>query len=570
MTFSTNLSLMKILTITTTMMIATVLQACGGDSGKTPSNGTSGARIEDDKPIIFFMFDSKKETDTQGRDIYYSFVGEEVAFPRHFFSNADHTSLDVSDSYWRNAAGDVIQDNNHTLKLADEHKPSIKACMLPKLSNGKTNDEACVEFEVRDLPGLAEKLSAVSILADNDHFQAGIQLSQLEANDIRMIEGTAWQYRWLDKDSNFLQKSGDAIYGYKLNYADIDEGIKSVKTCVFDIVTQQCVKESSLVEVPANNVPTVTILDITGEYKQYGRVSPESRTSYEYTKPAGDFNYRWSVAGVELSVAEETASELILKDASYFGTDVTVCMQRPYKNFVGDGTTLTAEVCKTRQFVETDVQVTASYQYGHNLLAQAAPLVFSGRFNGIEAIDYSTFQLRYQGQLLTQNADYSISTFGHNDFTFKIHSQHAEETTEYGPILQLSCEFTYKSKQYSCIGGSTPSSGVSIYAHGLPTLKSRVTGTIAEQNRISFLHCEAGDKLTWWLKDEGSDTYLQTGEEETIDDAAICYGNAADGSLYLHEGWAGKALKLVVKRARNGLADERIQVLNIELGEISE
>jgi hypothetical protein len=78
-----------------------------------------------------------------------------------------------------------------------------------------------------------------------------------------------------------------------------------------------------------------------------------------------------------------------------------------------------------------------------------------------------------------------------------------------------------------------------------------------------------GDKLTWWLKDKGSDDYIQTADEEIIQKGDICYGNAAKGSLYIHQGWAEKSLKLIVKRARNNLPDERIQVLDIALGEIS-
>jgi len=551
-----------------TFLFSLTMQGCGGSSGE--STGSETSVIFDEKPSLFFIFNSKKDTDSTGKDTYYAFVGEEIAFPRHIFSNAEHTSLDVSTSYWADSAGQVIQDNNNAITLTDSHKSVVKACMVPKLSNGKTNSVTCVDFEVRDLPGLAEKLREVSIFADNNHFQAGLQLSQLEPNHVRSTEGTEWQYRWLDADGNMLQKSGDAITGYKLDYVDIDVSIKSVKACVFDIVTQQCVKESSLETVPSNNVPTITILDITGEYNQGGKVSPESRTSYEYTQPAADFTYQWSVEGVVLSPAEESASELVLKGASYFGVDIKVCMQRAYKNFTGNGTTLTSEVCKTRQFVESDVQVSASYQYGHNILAQGAPLVFSGSFNGIDEIDYSSFKLRYQEVLLTQDTDYSITLFGHNDFTFKIFSQNLAPTEDYGPIFKLQCEFTYNSEKYSCIGGSNSSDEAGIYKNGgLPDLKSKVIGTIAEENRIAFKNCAAGDKLTWWLKDKGSDDYIQTGDEEIIQQGDICYGNAAKGSLYIHQGWAEKSLKLIVKRARNNLPDERIQVLDIALGEIS-
>ena len=206
--------------------------------------------------------------------------------------------MDVSKSFWTDSAGNIIQDNNQAIQVTDSHKPSVKACMIPKLSNGKSNSVTCITYEVRTLPGLAQKLRTVSAFADADHFQAGIQLSELEPNDIRSSEGTVWQYRWLDKDGNELQKSGEAITGYKLNYVDIDVGINTIKVCVFDIVTQQCLQESNLEVVPTNNVPTVTILDITGQYKQGGKVSPESRTSYAYTQPAANFIYEWDVDGI--------------------------------------------------------------------------------------------------------------------------------------------------------------------------------------------------------------------------------------------------------------------------------
>lgn len=550
-------------------VIALLLQACGGGSG----GGSAIPEIVielDDTPSVFFLFTSKKDTDVQGNDTYYEFVGERIGFPQHIFSNSEHTHLDASKSYWADSLGNTIQDNNHTIQLTDRHKPAVKACMVPTLTNGKVGALSCVTFEVRDLPSLAQKLSKVSVYSDNDHFQAGIQLSELEVNDIRSTEGSVWQYRWFDNNSDVLKKDGDVITGYKLDYADIDVGINIIKVCVFDITTQQCVKESRLEAVPSNNVPTVTILAITGEYKQGGKVSPESRTSYVYTQPAAGFTYQWEVAGVSLSNEEKTAPELILKDATYFGTDITVCIQRAYKNFTGMGTTTTAQVCKTQQFVESDVQVTASYSYGHNLLAQSAPFVFSGSFNGIEALDYSTFKLHYQDKLLTQGADYSITTFGHNNFTLKIHSQQLAPTTAYGPILKLKCEFAYNSKLYNCFGGSYSAAPVSIYTEGgLPELRSKVIGTIAERNRISFLSCEAGDKLTWWLKDKAATEYTQTGSEEIIQQGDLCYGNAASGSIYINESWAGKSLKLIVKRARNGLADERIQQVNIDLGEIS-
>lgn len=569
MGYMTLMSLRTLLFTSTAFLVSVILQGCGGGSAAAGSEGEV-LIVGDDKPSVFFLFNSKKDTDSSGNDTYYSFVGEEIAFPRHIFSNADHTSLDVSESYWADGSGTVIQNNNHGLLLTEDHKPAVKACMIPKLSTGESNSATCVDFEVRDLPGLAQKLRIVSIFADSSHFQAGIQLTELEPNDMRATEGTVWQYRWFDKDSNALQKSGEPVIGYKIDYADIDENIKSVKTCVFDIVTQQCVQESGLEVVPSNNVPTVTILDITGEYKQGGKVAPRSRTSYEYTQPAADFMYQWSVAGVVLTEAEKTGSELVLKDASYFDTDIQVCMQRAYQNFSGVGTTSTVEVCKTKQFSESDVQVTGSYYYGYNLLAKGAPLVFSGSFNGIDALDYTSFKLRYQGQLLTQGSDYSVTTFGHNDFTLKIHSQHLAPTTAYGPILTLQCEFSYNSKPYSCIGASNASDSVSIYTSGgLPEMRSKVIGTIAEKNRIAFISCEAGDKLTWWLKDSESSEYIQTGSEEVIEAGDLCYGNAADGSFYINESWAGKSLKLIVKRARNGLSDERIQILNIELGEIS-
>jgi len=559
----------NLLSTSTVILISFLLLGCGASSDT--SSNSDGVLIEfDDKPSLFFMFNSKKETDNQGGDTYYSFVGESISFPRHIFSNSDHTNLDVSESYWTDSSNSTIQDNNEALTVSDSHKPAVKACMIPKLSNGKTNTVTCVTFEVRDLPGLTQKIRMVSIFSDNDHFQAGLQLSELEPNDIRMIEGTKWQYRWFDSNGNVLKKSGDAIIGYKLNYADIDESIKQVKTCVFGIVTQQCVKESNLELVPSNNVPAVSILDITGEYKQGGKVSPESRTSYAYTQPAAGFIYEWAVVGVVLSDVEKTAAELTLKDASYFETDITVCMQRAYKNFTGSGTTMTTRVCKTKQFTESDVQVTASYNYGNNLLAQKAPFVFSGSFNGLDAIDYSTFKLSYQDKILTQGVDYSITTFGYNDFTFKIHSQQAIVTAGYGPLLKLQCEFTYNGKSYSCIGGTHASNSVGIYADGgLPSLQSRVKGAIAEKNRVDFLYCAAGDKLTWWLKDKDASNYVQTGPEEIIEAGAYCYGGNPDGTLYINEGWAGKMLKLIVKRARNGLSDERIQVLDIDLGEIS-
>lgn len=548
--------------------LSLTLQGCIG--GEEKSKVAEASINIDDSPSVFFLVESKKETDDEGRDTYYSFVGEAIAFPRHIFSNSDHARLDISKSYWADASSVMIQDNNTSLKVTDGHKPSVKACMVPKLSNGKSGSETCVTFEVRDLPSLASKVKTVSVSADNDHFQVGIQLTELEPNDVRDTEGTVWQYRWFDKDSNLLKKSGDAITGYKLDYVDIDERIKSVKACIFDIVTQQCVKESSLEIVPSNNVPTVTILDITGEYNQGGKVFPESQTSYAFTQPAEDFTYEWAVAGVALSDEEKSASELVLRDASFFGVDITVCMQRAYKNFTGTGTETTEKACRTKQFAETDVQVSASYSYGHNILAQGASLVFSGSFNGIDAIDYSTFKLTYLGNVLVRDSDYSISTFGHNDFSFKIHSQQLAPTTEYGAIMRLQCEFTYNSQLYSCIGGSSPSDEVSIYkTGGLPDLKSKVVGAIAEKNRIAFKECAAGDKLTWWLKDKGTANYIQTGDEEVIQQGNICYGNAADGSLYINESWAEKSLKLIVKRARNGLPDERIQVLNIELGEIS-
>jgi hypothetical protein len=444
--------------------------------------------------------------------------------------------------------------------------------MIPKLTNGKTNAATCVTFEIRNLPSLATKISKVSAYADSDHFQAGIELSELEFNDMRTTEGTLWQYRWLDDKSHMLTKSGAVITGYKLNYSDIDGSLKQIKTCVFDIVNQQCVKESTLEGVPTNNVPEITILDITGQYKQGGGISPLSRTSYAYTQPAADFTYRWNVAGVMLSDNEKTAAELILKDASYFGKDITVCMQRAYKNFTGTDTTSTVEVCKTKQFSESDVQVTASYDYGYNLLLQTAPLVFSGKFNGIDSIDYSTFKLKYQGKLLNQGTDYTLTTtFGHNDFTFIIHSQQLKPTTEYGEIFSLQCEFTYNSKLYSCIGGSNAADTASTYATGgLATLRSTVIGTVAEKNRIAFQRCRGGDKLTWWLKDKDADSYRQVSNEEVIREGDICYGNNPDGSFYLDQGLAGKKLKLIVKRVRNGLDDARIQVLNIDLGEISE
>jgi hypothetical protein len=71
------------------------------------------------------------------------------------------------------------------------------------------------------------------------------------------------------------------------------------------------------------------------------------------------------------------------------------------------------------------------------------------------------------------------------------------------------------------------------------------------------------------LKDKGASSYNQIPGEEVIGQNTICYGNAAVGSLYINESWAEKSLKLIVKRARNGLSDERIQIVNIELGEIS-
>jgi hypothetical protein len=562
-----------LLQVFTFVAFSLFLSGCGGSGDNGSHTGDVSVKL-DDKPSLFFLFNSKKDTDSAGRDTYFSFVGETVDFPPHIFSNSEHTRLDISESYWADSAGNVIQNNNHAIQFSDSHKPSVKACMIPKLSNGKRNSVTCVTFEVRALPSLTQKLRSVSAFTDNDHFQAGIQLSEMEANDIRTTQGTIWQYRWLDKDGNVLKKSGEVITGYKLDYVDIDVSIKTVKVCVFDIVTQQCVQESDLVVVPSNNVPIVTILDITGQYKQGGKVSPESRTSYAYTQPAADFNYEWTVAGGALLDDEIIAPELTLKDASYFGKDITVCMQRAYTNFTGTETTLTAKVCKTKQFTESDVQVTASYDYSYNLLAQSAPLVFSGKFNGIDEIDYSTFKLTYQGKLLSQGTDYELTdTFGHNDFTFKILSQNSTPTTEYGSVLTLQCEFGYKNKLYSCIGGSNPSDTVSIYTTGgLPELKSEVIGSIAEKNRVAFQRCETGDRLTWWLKDKGTDIYVQTGSEDVIEKGNFCYGNSpkAKGNLYLEESWAGKSLKLIVKRARNGLSDERIQILDIDLGEISE
>lgn len=564
------MTLRTLLQVSTFFVISLFLSGCGGSDGGA-SQGPDISVTFDDKPSLFFLFSSKKDTDNEGRDTYYSFVGESIGFPPHAFSNSEHASLDVSTSYWTDSAGNIIQDNNQAIKVTDSHKPSVKACMIPKLSNGKSNSIACVTFEVRTLPGLAQKLKTVSAFSDSNHFQAGIQLTELENNDIRSTEGTIWQYRWFDKDSNLLKKSGDMITGYKLDYVDIDNSIKQIKACVFEIASQQCIKESALEIVPSNNVPTVTISDITGQYKQGGKVSPESRTSYAYTQPAADFIYEWTVDGVMLTNVEQSEPELTLKDASYFGKDITVCMQRAYKNFTGIETTLTNKDCKTKQFTESDVQVTVSYSHGNNLLAQGAPLVFSGKFNGLDAIDYSTFKLTYQGKLLTQVTDYILTTtFGRNDFTFKILSQYLKPTTAYGPIMTLQCEFTYNNEQYSCLGGSGASSISSIHTTGgLPELSSEVVGNIAEKNRIAFKNCEAGDKLTWWLKDKDAATYIQTGDEEVIGAGDICYGNSADGSIYLNESWAGKSLKLIVKRARNGLSDERIQIVNIELGEIS-
>lgn len=564
------MTLRTLLQVSTLFIISLLLSACGGSDGGA-KNGPDILETFDDNPSLFFLFSSKKDTDSDGRDTYYSFVGESIVFPPHIFSNSEHTSLDVSKSYWADSSDNVIQDNNEAIRVTDSHKPSVKACMIPKLSNGKTNTVTCVTFEVRTLPGLAQKLKTVSAFADSDHFQAGIQLSELEPNDMRSTQGTIWQYRWLDKEGNALKKSGAVITGYKLDYADIDVNISSVKVCVFDIVTQQCVQESNLEIVPSNNVPIVTILDITGQYKQGGTISPESRTSYTYTQPAGAFRYSWTVDGVILTDAESSSSELILQDASYFGKNIKVCMQRAYKNFSGSGTTDTAEVCKSKQFTESDVGVSASYSYGNNLLAHGAPFVFSGNFNGVEAIDYSTFKLSYQERLLTKGKDYRLTTtYGHNDFTFEIHSQKINPTSDYQKILSLQCEFTYKSKEYSCLGGSHASDTVSIHTSGaLLSMQSSVIGTIAEKNRIAFQQCEAGDKLTWWLKDEGASNYIQTSAEEVIQQGDLCYGNAADGSLYINESWAGKSLKLIVKRTRNGLSDERIQVLDIDLGEIS-
>jgi hypothetical protein len=551
--------------------IALTLQGCGGGSSSSGGVNTGDITIDlGDEPSVFFFFTSKKETDASGKDTYYSFVGESIGFPQHIFSNSEHTPLDVSQSYWADSLGNTIQDDNNTIQLTDSHQPAVKACMIPTLSNGKVGDLSCVTFEVRSLPGSAQKLRKISLYADNDHFQAGMQLSELEPNDIRSTEGTIWEYRWFDNNSDALQKDGDVITGYKLDYADIDVGIRTIKVCVFEIATQQCVKESTLETVPSNNVPTVTVLDIIGEYKQGGTVSPESRTSYAFTQPAADFTYEWAVAGVVLLDYEKTASELVLKDASYFEKDITVCIQRAYKNFTGTGTTLTNKDCKTKQFTESDVQVTPSYSYGHNLLVQGAPLVFSGQFNGLDEIDYSTFMLRYQGQLLTQGSDYTLTTFGHNDFTFNILSQFLAPTTEYGPIMTLQCEFTYNNKVYSCLGGSSPSNISSVYTTGgLPKLAAEVVGNISEKNRVAFKRCDSGDKLTWWVKDKATEQYVQQGLEEVIGENTICHGNAAAGSFYINESMAGKILKLVVKRARNGLVDERIQVLNIELGEIS-
>jgi hypothetical protein len=246
-------------------------------------------------------------------------------------------------------------------------------------------------------------------------------------------------------------------------------------------------------------------------------------------------------------------------------------MQRAYKNFVGSGSELTEEKCLTKQFSESDVQVTAIYSYYSNLLAHGAPFVFSGRFNGVDAIDYSTFKLTYQEQLLTEGTDYRLTTgYGLNDFTFEILSQKINPTSEYQKVLSLQCEFTYKGQQYSCLGGSHASDTVSIHTSGaLLSMQSSVIGTIAEENRVSFLQCDPGDTLTWWLKDDGASTYNQTGIEQLIQSGDRCYGSNAEGDLYLEKGWAGKQLKLIVKRARNGLADDRIQVLDIDLGEIT-